>query len=100
MALIDSGADFNIFHADIARILQVDLKRLKSMTFSGIKENAKGVGHFTAIQIGMEKEFFNSPVIFSSDISNNGYGILGQQGFFNHFKVEFDYSLKRIYLRT
>lgn len=99
LALIDSGADFNIFHADIAKILKIDLPKLRNpVDFSGIKGG--GVGYFTSIDLGVEGNFVNTPVVFSNDISNNGYGILGQQGFFNNYKIEFDYRLKRIELTS
>ena len=35
-------------------------------------------------------------VLFSDSISQDGYGILGQQGFFSNFKVTFDYISKQI----
>lgn len=38
--------------------------------------------------------------MFSDDISDSGYGILGQQGFFNNFKVIFDYKNKKIQIKT
>lgn len=99
LALIDSGADFNIFHADIAKILKIDLSKLKNpVNFSGI--NGKGIGYFTTIDIGIDNEFINTPVVFSNDISDNGYGILGQQGFFNKYKIEFEYLNKRIHLTS
>lgn len=99
LALLDSGADFNIFHAEIADLLRIDLSKLKtSMSFGGIKEGAQGEGYFTSLNIGIEKTFFTSPVVFSSEISNNGYGILGQQGFFNNCIITFDYSKKEILL--
>lgn len=99
LALIDSGADFNIFHADIAKILKIDLSKLKgSVSFSGI--NGKGIGNFCAIDIGIDSNFINTPVVFSNDISNNGYGILGQQGFFNNYKIEFDYKNHKIHLTS
>lgn len=98
LALLDSGADFNIFHADIAKILKIDLSKLKNpVDFSGI--NGRGVGYFTSLDIGIENDFVNNtPVVFSSDISDSGYGILGQQGFFNNFKIEFNYKAKDIIL--
>ena len=97
LALIDSGADFNIFHADIAKILKIDLSKLKNpVNFSGI--NGKGVGYFTSIDIGLNNNFINTPVVFSNDISDNGYGILGQQGFFNNYKIEFDYKNRNIWI--
>ncbi len=100
LALIDSGADFNIFHADIAKILKIDLSKLKNpVKFSGIKGQA-GTGYFTSIDIGVNNKFINTPVLFSNEISDNGYGILGQQGFFNNYTISFDYSEKRIVLTT
>ncbi len=99
LALIDSGADFNIFHADIAKILKIDISKLKkTVNFSGI--NGKGVGYFTAVDIGVGDNFINTPVVFSNDISDNGYGILGQQGFFNNYKIEFDYRGRKINLAS
>ncbi|OGH19717.1 MAG: hypothetical protein A3D74_03190 [Candidatus Levybacteria bacterium RIFCSPHIGHO2_02_FULL_37_13] len=99
LALIDSGADFNIFHADIAKILKIDLSKLKNpVNFSGIKGG--GIGYFTSIDLGVEGNFVNTPVVFSNDISDNGYGILGQQGFFNNYKIDFDYRLRRIELTS
>lgn len=99
LALIDSGADFNIFHADIAKILKIDFSKLKNpVNFSGI--NGKGIGYFTAVDIGIENSFINTPVVFSNDISDNGYGILGQQGFFNNYNIEFDYRGRKINLTS
>ena len=100
LALIDSGADFNMFHGELAEILGIDLKNLKTTQFGGIKKGAQGAGYFSAIEIGVKNQFFNTPVIFSNDISDKGYGILGQQGFFNLFKVKFDFMTKSIQLKT
>ena len=99
LALLDSGADFNIFHADIAKILKIDLSKLRNpINFSGI--NGKGTGYFTAIDIGVGSSYINTPVIFSNSISDNGYGILGQQGFFNKYRIEFDYIGRKINLTS
>lgn len=100
LALIDSGADFNMFHGELAEILGIDLKNLKTSQFGGIKKDAQGVGYYSAIEIGLKNQFFNTPVIFSNDISDKGYGILGQQGFFNLFKVKFDFMAKSIQLKS
>lgn len=100
LAIIDSGADFNIFHGELASILNIDLKQLKTIQFGGINKNAQGLGYYSVIEIGIQGRFFNTPVIFSHDISDGGYGILGQQGFFNLFKVKFDFAAKSIQLKT
>jgi hypothetical protein len=88
-ALIDSGADYSIFHADIGEILELDIRSGKKETFGGI-----GGGKFTAYfhlinaKIGFWKYKFYCG--FSYDIPPFGYGVLGQKGFFDIFIVKFD----------
>lgn len=101
LALIDSGADFNIFHAELAKILGIDLKKKKAINFGGIsKDGQQCRGYFVELKLKIKDEEFKTLVVFSDDISDNGYGILGQQGFFNHFLVEFDYHNKTITLES
>lgn len=100
LALIDSGADFNVFHADLAQLLNLELDRLQEIEFGGIKQNNKQCkGYLAVIELGIDNEFFDCPVIFSKDISDKGYGILGQSGFFDHFKVILDNSTDSIQLK-
>ena len=97
LALIDSGADFNVFHKDIADILRIDLSKLKQVPFSGISPGINiPQGSFAEVTLQVGKSTTKTMVLFSKDISDNGYGILGQQGFFNNFKVAFDYISKEI----
>lgn len=93
LALIDSGADFCIFHKDIADLLGVDLSKLKRFPFSGINPSPTDPqGSFVEVELSVkEGKPIKTSVVFSGDISNNGYAILGQQGFFNKYKVCFDY---------
>ena|SRR5579872_4666647 len=100
LALLDSGADFNIFHADIADILGIKLSKLKTMQFQGIKEGASGKGYITEIEVGVNNNYQKTMVVFSRDISENGYGILGQQGFFNNYEIKFLYKSKEIIVET
>ena len=99
LALLDSGADFNIFHSDIAKILKINVTKFRKFKFSGIKSGAEGEGSFVELYIGVNHIFFKTLAVFSDDISDNGYGILGQQGFFNHHVIQFDYSKKTIRIR-
>lgn len=98
LALIDSGADFCVFHKDIADILKIDLSKLKKFSFSGINPSSSNPqGSFVDVQLTIKGgKPIKTAVVFSSDISNNGYAILGQQGFFNKYKVCFDYSKEEI----
>jgi len=100
LALVDSGADFNVFHKEIAELLNVNLKNLPETEFSGIKKDANATAKYTAIEIGVNGYFFNAPVLFSDAISASGYGIVGQQGFFDKFKIRFDYKKSDIEMRT
>ncbi|KKQ35105.1 MAG: hypothetical protein US51_C0016G0007 [Microgenomates group bacterium GW2011_GWA2_37_6] len=100
--LVDSGADYNIFHMDIARFLNLDLSNAKDISFGGIKKGKQGFGKgkLGMIDIGIERIFFPSFAIFSDDVSDEGYAIVGQRGFFENFKsVQFNYSEKQGYLK-
>lgn len=97
LALIDSGADINIFHTDIADILGIDLSKLKKVQFAGISPSGSpSEGSFAEVGLDFGIKMSKASVLFSADISDNGYGILGQQGFFNTFKVTFEYSKRQI----
>lgn len=97
LALIDSGADFNIFHKDIADILKIDLTKLKKVPFGGISsKGGRCEGSFVEVQLKIGKWTTKSMVMFSEDISDDGYGILGQQDFFTKNKITFNYKNSEI----
>lgn len=101
LALLDSGSDFNMFHGDIAKILKIDFSKQKhAMEFSGIKEGSTGKGYFMSFDIGIKNKFFTTTAVFSNDISNNGYGILGEQGFFNNYRILFNYQTKEVIIEN
>lgn len=101
LALLDSGADFNIFHGDITKLLKIDLSKQKnSMSFGGIREGSIGKGYFMPLELGINNNFFTATAVFSNDISNNGYGILGEQGFFHNLKILFNYPSKNIEIQS
>lgn len=95
--LIDSGADYNIFHGVIGEILGLDLKM-------GRKENLGGISghtltaffHFVDAEVGGWG--YKLYCGFSYDIPPFGYGVVGQKGFFDTFKVSFDYRKEEIEL--
>lgn len=96
--LIDSGADYCIFHSDLADVLGIPLKQGKKLTFYGTSGSAQ-TAYFHNIQIevgGWPMDLFCG---FSPDMQSLPYGILGQTGFFDLFKIEFDYRNKRIEIK-
>ncbi len=92
--MIDSGASSCLFHADIARFLGLDLK-------SGVRRMTNGIG-------GLEETWVHDillflpggPVKISAGFKENltVAGLLGMQGFFEHFTITFDPSQKQCIL--
>lgn len=68
--LVDSGADFNVFHADIAKLINLDLLNLEEIEFGGVAETLKPLsGRLANIEIGIDNIFYKTFAIFSADIS-------------------------------
>jgi hypothetical protein len=92
--LIDSGATSCLFHADIARILGLNLH-------SGVRQLTNGIS-------GVEETWVHEvmlhlpggPVRVSAGFKDNLNiaGLLGMRGFFEHFNVSFDSALKECLL--
>lgn len=97
-ALIDSGADFCIFDAEIGESLGVDIKQGLRIDFGGIQERSGAEAFFHAVILNIGGQEFKTKVGFSFDIAKHGYGILGQIGFFDKFAIKFDYPKERIEL--
>jgi len=88
-ALIDSGADKCLFHSDIGREIGLDIEKGREELFSGI-EGGKVKSFIHKIQlriIGIEKEIEIS--VGFTDVSGV-FAILGQEGFFDAYKIKFE----------
>ncbi len=88
--LIDSGADFCIFDAEVGEYLGIDIRSGKKETFGGIQEKSGAEAFIHDIGINVGGGDYKIKVGFSWDIAKYGYGILGQKGFFDIFVVKFD----------
>ena len=89
----------NIFHAEIADILGIDVKSGKEGQISGITqgESQKYYIHPMTIDVGGWQH--KTTAAFMPPLSQNGHGLLGQRGFFNLFTVKFNYSKQDIELK-
>lgn len=94
--LLDSGADVNLFRSEVAEALGIKIN-------SGKKKKAKGIGD-TPIK-GYEHSFniripglraVKTKAIFTNDLPDYAVSIAGNLGFFDKFKVSFDYKRKEI----
>ena len=97
-ALIDSGADHNVFDAGIADILGIRLKAGSKKQITGLAgQNVKGYEHSLGLKIG--SYLYKTKIIFSSEIVSNSFGVLGNIGFFDHFSVLLNYKRKVIEIK-
>ncbi len=94
--LVDSGADFNLFHTDIAEIFGIDLEHADTERISGIGGEVTAYPFLFEMSLD-QHTFSRSPALLSSDLPMS-YGIVGQVGFFDKFSVEFTYKTKQIAL--
>ena len=91
--IIDSGADWCIFDAGLLDILKLPLGS-QTKFFGAGKEPLRGFKSKANLTIA-GKDFITE-VVFSSELGRHTYGILGQKGFFDNFKVCFDKGRKQI----
>jgi len=106
-ALLDSGAFACVFHSDIAEVLDINLASIKNQQiFHGVgkaKRNLKGKPYIVEIIVSKRGKScrFDTCAIFSEDIANTGYPLLGRQGFFDQFsEICFNYTRSKLYLKT
>lgn len=96
--LVDSGADFCIFDAQIGDLLDIDI-------MSGAERRVCGI-------TGIYESYYTHEVIikaggwpykieagFLPNIARLGYGVVGQKGFFDIFVVKFDLLKEEIELK-
>ena len=89
--LVDSGATTSIFHAAFADMLGIDdIESGEKMQFESVS-GAPLIGYCHNVTIKIGGHYFShTPIAFARDVREAG--ILGQQGFFNRFRIKFAYS--------
>jgi hypothetical protein len=98
LVLIDSGADYCIFHADIGEALGLKVTKGKALVFSGISgQKQKAYFHKIAFKIGGIEHCCWAG--FSYDLDAMNYGILGQDGFFDKWSIKFEYKKENVELK-
>ena len=90
LAVVDSGSDYCVFESKVADYLGIKLTSGNKRAIRGISgEPIKGYEHKIIFKIAGKQ--YKTKVIFSKQIPPNSFGVLGNQGFFDHFKVTFKY---------
>jgi len=93
-ALIDSGASFSIFRADVAELLGIDVEKGKSLYLVGIGGRILGYLHEVPVSIDGTK-FFICKIIFSREFTVS-FNLLGRDNFFLPFIISFKEKQKKI----
>ena len=96
--LVDSGADFCILKGEIGELLGLDVEAGQEFPYRGIN-GAESIGYAHAVWFCIKGVWIPAKVVFSYDIPKGGHQVVGQIGFFNHFKINFDYQKASIVLR-
>lgn len=95
-ALIDSGADYTIFPGGLGRMLGLNVESGKKDSIVGVSGDTITI-YFHKITIEVGGLPFKIFAGFA-DGMNQSHGILGQSGFFDNLKVEFDLTEKEVKL--
>jgi len=96
--LVDSGADFCIFDAQIGEILDVDLEKGEKFYVAGITGKLEPYYvHPISIKVGGWD--YKIKAGFMPNMGSFSYGVVGQKGFFENFIVKFDLLKAEIELR-
>lgn len=97
--LVDSGADFSVFDAEIGDLVGLDISSGKRGVVSGIAGQSSSY-FMHKIQISVGGWEFETNVAFMSQVGQTlNYGVVGQIGLFENFVVTFDLSRREIELK-
>lgn len=100
LALIDSGADYCIFHASIGETIGLNIQNGGKMEYVGVS-GVKQAAYFHNVILSIGGWKFNTYIGFSYDFDKieMPYGVLGQDGFFDKFKIVLDINKPEIELK-
>lgn len=97
-ALVDSGADICIFDAQLAELAGLDITTGTERSVAGITGQAERQ-YLHPIRINVGGWEHQVEAGFLPNIGQYGYGVLGQKGFFEFFKVTFNFSKETVEIK-
>ena len=98
--LVDSGADMCLFDAEIGEAIGIDIKKGKPAEVFGVGGKAS-IYYWHKIKIEIGGWDYDIEAGFMPNVSGHvmQYGIVGQKGFFEYFKVIFDRKSEEVELK-
>ena len=99
-ALLDSGADISLFNASIARILGVSPELGTLLPLLGVLEQAEIRSYVHQVNLAVKGlGSVDTIAAFTKDENYPHLAILGRRGFFENFRIEFEFN-QRIKIDT
>ena len=88
-ALADTGADSCLFPLNVAKALGLDIRALPTARTNGVG-NTANLTYYDNLTIDLGNGvIFETRVGFTDGMDRLGFGLLGQQGFFENYNIEF-----------
>jgi hypothetical protein len=88
--LVDSGADISLFSAELGEFLGIDVasgEPGKLVGVTGVPE----IYYLHPVRIIVGGRAYSVQAAFSQSVGRGRHGLVGQQGFFDLFKITFDF---------
>lgn len=93
---IDSGAEISVFNTELAHTLGINLSRAAKRKITGVTGHSR---YCFLYEIQMQVGGWKFPLkVGFMDGMDKSYGIVGQRGFFEAFKIAFDLANESIAL--
>jgi hypothetical protein len=99
-AIVDSGADDCIFPASFAEQLGLNYTDGRHYPFGGAGDGVQAAYFFDILLDIQHIAQYPVAIGFTLALEHFGCGLLGQTGFFDRFKLEFDCANKKFALST
>lgn len=92
VALIDSGADLSLAHADMGRLLGIDVQTGRRWSYSGAVDSQVGRAYIHRLHlIILNFSSLDIDVAFSEQVAPGTF-LLGQRDFFETYDITFNLS--------
>jgi len=93
-ALVDSGASYSVFRAEVAKHLGIKIENGKKILLTGIGGRILGYLHNLKVALD-EKNFFRCKIVFSKEYTVS-FNILGRDNFFLPFLITFNEKFRKL----
>jgi len=95
-ALVDSGASYSVFRAEVAERLGVKIEKGKPVYLTGI--GGRILGYLHNLRVSVNEKSFNCKIVFSKEYTVS-LNILGRENFFQPFLISFWEKARKLILK-